>query len=399
MAFEQSTRNRLQKFVADARALLTEEFTRQMQNDYGINPANGTIDNLSELPNLDDTKRETAKILRETLEHYAATSPSASQSDLLDRIAREQAFTVLNRLAALRMAEARGFLIESLGNDYSSKGFQLYQKVAGTGLGEIGDIYRTYIFSLFDEFSLDLKVLFDRFSPFGRLFPRERALLELLELINHHEIAPLWAEDETVGWIYQYFNSKDERKKMRDESAAPRNSRELAVRNQFFTPRYVVEFLTDNTLGRTWYEMTKGKTRLAETCRYLVKQNDESGTLNDESIPNPQSQNRQLKDPREILMLDPACGSMHFGLYAFDLFLTIYDESWEMSEPPALAGGVKPTKMTKWLFCEMCRALLLNITFTALILTRERRRLRVCRCGCGRNVLGQSRMLHRLNVL
>src|SRR5262249_23888052 len=85
------------------------------------------------------------------------------------------------------------------------------------------------------------------------------------------EVAPLWAEDETIGWIYQYFNSKEERKKMRDESAAPRNSRELAVRNQFFTPRYVVEFLTDNTLGRIWYEMTKGETRLKDQCRYLVR--------------------------------------------------------------------------------------------------------------------------------
>ena len=54
-------------------------------------------------------------------------------------------------------------------------------------------------------------------------------------------------------------------------SAAPRNSRELAVRNQFFTPRYVVEFLTDNTLGRIWYEMTRGETRLNEQCRYLVR--------------------------------------------------------------------------------------------------------------------------------
>ena len=42
--------------------------------------------------------------------------------------------------------------------------------------------------------------------------------------------------------------------------AAPRNSYELAFRNQFFTPRYVVEFLTDNTLGRIWYEMRKGDT-------------------------------------------------------------------------------------------------------------------------------------------
>ena len=333
MAFDQSTRNRLQKFVADSRAVLTDEFTRQMQNDYGLDPRNGTIAGLDELRNLDDTKRETARILRETVEHYASLTPNAETADLLNRIVREQAFTVLNRLAALRMAEARGFLIESLANGFSSKGFQLYSRVAGTGLGDTGDVYRTYLFSLFDEFSLDLKVLFDRFSPFGRLFPREKALLDLLALINHHEIESLWAEDETVGWIYQYFNSKDERKKMRDESAAPRNSRELAVRNQFFTPRYVVEFLTDNTLGRTWYEMTNGATSLVEKCRYLVKTKDEVGKQNAESI-----QNRKLKDPREILMLDPACGSMHFGLYAFDLFLTIYEEAWEMSEQFAAAN-------------------------------------------------------------
>jgi len=39
---------------------------------------------------------------------------------------------------------------------------------------------------------------------------------------------------------------------------------------------------------------------------------------------------RTLKDPRAITMLDPACGSMHFGLYAFDLFERIYDEAWEL---------------------------------------------------------------------
>jgi hypothetical protein len=87
--------------------------------------------------------------------------------------------------------------------------------------------------------------------------------------INSSGIDTLWAEDETIGWIYQYFNSVEERRQMRSESQAPRNSRELAVRNQFFTPRFVVEFLTDNTLGRIWYEMTRGQTALKEECRYL----------------------------------------------------------------------------------------------------------------------------------
>jgi hypothetical protein len=347
MAFDQSTRNRLQRFVSDARALLTQEFTRQVQHEYGMDPATGEVADLDKLSHMNDTRRETASLLRDTLNHYRATSPSGGTKETLERIVREQAFTVLNRLAALRMMEARGLLIESVARGYQSKGFQLYQRLAGSALGETGDAYRCYVFSLFDEFALDLAVLFDRFSPQGRLFPREAALLGLLDLINHSEIEPLWAEDETIGWIYQYYNSQEERRQMRADSPAPRNSRELAVRNQFFTPRYVVEFLADNTLGRLWYEMTQGQTGLTDQCRYLVRRPNESFMQSGEEAPTqeePQEERSQeellqqpvyipfraLKDPRNITLLDPACGSMHFGLYAFNLYEKMYDETWEL---------------------------------------------------------------------
>ena len=82
-------------------------------------------------------------------------------------------------------------------------------------------------------------------------------------------------QDETIGWVYQYFTPKELRDQARKESAAPRNSYELAFRNQFFTPRYVVEFLTDNTLGRIWYEMRKGDTKLKDQCRYMVRRPSE----------------------------------------------------------------------------------------------------------------------------
>ena len=316
MAFDQATRNRLQRFVTDARRALEEEFTRQLQNDFGMDPVAGTVTPIESLRHINDQQRETARILRDTLDHYCAGGDMDTKAGL-DRIVREQAFTVLNRLAALRMAEARGLLIETVGNGLQAKGFQLYARLVGTGLGETGDAYRVYLQSVFDELSLDLPVLFDRYSPQGRLFPRETALLQVLALINHGEIEPLWAEDETIGWIYQYFNSKEERKAMRDASQAPRNSRELAVRNQFFTPRYVVEFLVDNTLGRLWFNWTGGQTDLRDRCQYLLVRPDEQ--------PEPA---KRLRDPRTIKLLDPACGSMHFGLYAFDLFLEIYREAW-----------------------------------------------------------------------
>ncbi len=138
MAFDQTTRNRLQRFVNDARRVLEEEFTRQLQNDYGMDPNAGTVADLGSLRHINDAQRETARILRDTLAHYTASGDmNATQG--LDRIVREQAFTVLNRLAALRMAEARGLLVESVGNGFQAKGFQLYARLAGTGLGETGD--------------------------------------------------------------------------------------------------------------------------------------------------------------------------------------------------------------------------------------------------------------------
>jgi hypothetical protein len=320
MAFDQATRNRLQRFVTDTRRILEEEFTRQLQNDLGMDPVLGDITPIENLPHINDSQRETARIMRDTLAHYCA-SPGTDARSGLDRIVREQAFTVLNRLAALRMAEARGLMIESVGNGYQAKGFQLYARLAGAGLGETGEAYRVYLQSVFDELSQDLPGLFDRYSPQGRLFPREAALMQVLSQINHGEIDPLWAEDETIGWIYQYFNSKEERKAMRDASQAPRNSRELAVRNQFFTPRYVVEFLVDNTLGRLWFNWTGGQTALRDDCQHLLVKPDEQ----------PKAAER-LRDPRTIKLLDPACGSMHFGLYAFDLFQAIYREAWDWEQ-------------------------------------------------------------------
>lgn len=338
MAFDQTTRNRLQRFVNDARRVLEEEFTRQLQNDYGMDPNAGTVAELASLRHINDAQRESARILRDTLAHYTADGDMNATRGL-DRIVREQAFTVLNRLAALRMAEARGLLVESVGNGFQAKGFQLYARLAGTGLGETGDAYRVYLFSVFDELAQDLPGLFDRYSSQGRLFPREAALLQVLNLINDADIAPLWSEDETIGWIYQYFNSKEERKAMRDASQAPRNSRELAVRNQFFTPRYVVEFLVDNTLGRLWFNATGGATGLRERCQYLLVKPDET----------PQAATK-LRDPRTLKLLDPACGSMHFGLYAFDLFASIYREGWAWEQqhgPGSLDVSTQPQAALK----------------------------------------------------
>src|SRR4051812_41776517 len=107
MAFDQTTRNRLARFVSDARRILSDEFTRQCKQEYGIDPDTGEISDIARLTRLNDSQRATACILRETIDHYLASGPSGGKCGAIERIVREQAFTVLNRLCALRMAEAR----------------------------------------------------------------------------------------------------------------------------------------------------------------------------------------------------------------------------------------------------------------------------------------------------
>jgi hypothetical protein len=67
--------------------------------------------------------------------------------------------------------------------------------------------------------------------------------------------------------------------------------------------------------------MRRGDTRLAEICDFLI-------------LDNADELERDKKDPRDIRILDPACGSGHFLLYAYDLLETIYDEAWHDSAAP-----------------------------------------------------------------
>ena len=169
---------------------------------------------------------------------------------------RDAAFTTLNRFVALKMLEARELVQECITKGEQSAGYREFCGMA-PGIALLPDAagYRLYIESLFDEFSTEIKVLFDRRDAASVLWPKRQTFEALLTILNAPDLSGVWGEDETIGWVYQFFNSGEERKKMRDESQAPRNSRELAVRNQFFTPRYVVQFLIDNTLGRLWLEM------------------------------------------------------------------------------------------------------------------------------------------------
>jgi DNA-binding Lrp family transcriptional regulator len=347
MAISKAARSKIFTLVQEIKKLLVHEVASQLQQYYGIRP-DGSILMIEQLPATEPEILHTARLLRQRIDYIKSnlTVEKHKDQEAIKQLLNEQAFSILNRFATLRMAEERGIIKETIRKDFNSEGFQIYDSITGQGaVAEQYIRYKWYLHSIFDELAIDLPSVFDRFSPYALIFPSEKAMRSLLTIINNEQVTMhreegvqpinLWREDETIGWIYQYYNSREEISEMRDASSAPRNSRELAVRNQFFTPRYVVQFLTDNSLGRIWYEMTKGKTELIHTCQYLIRRPKELFLEKGNTRPDNTDEetdyieHRPLKDPREILMLDPACGSMHFGLYSFDLFEQIYVEAWD----------------------------------------------------------------------
>jgi hypothetical protein len=359
---DKETRNLVFNTTQAIRRLLEEEFSLQLEGTFDVH-ADGRIAGQPG-SQLSAAERLVRCRIVEAIQHRLAVGESAAEA--VRGFQSEAVFTFLNRLAALKMMEARALVLPCVSQSDQSQGFKEFSGLA-PGLIELPDKgYRLYLECLFDEIGREVGVLFDRTDAASQLWPRRKALEAVLAKLNTPDLAGVWAEDETIGWIYQYYNDPEERALMRDTkrggSAAPRNSREMAVRNQFFTPRYVVEFLTDNALGRLWYEMTQGETQLKERCRYLIRRPNEvflPPGQNPEPLPQEadlsqqpvQIPHRPIKDPRTILMIDPACGSMHFGLYAFELFEVIYQEAWELEEKPgtgtlARSEGLKPLHET-----------------------------------------------------
>lgn len=323
---DKDTRNAIDRATQKARRLLEDDFGEQLEGDFDV-LASGEI-GVKASKHLKPRQVYARDKIVAAIEHKRASGLDAKAAVADYR--RDAAFTTLNRLAALKMLEARELVLECISKGEQSNGYINEFVGAAKQLTILPDSqgYRLYLECIFDELSTEVKVLFDRRDPASVLWPKRATFLALLDLLNLPELAGVWGQDETIGWIYQYFNGGDERKAMREASQAPRNSRELAVRNQFFTPRYVVQFLTDNTLGRIWYEMKGGETALRERCEYLVRKPDETWAP------------RAKKDPRDLRVLDPACGSGHFLLYAFDLLVTIYEEGWaDPAAPTSEATG------------------------------------------------------------
>jgi hypothetical protein len=157
------------------------------------------------------------------------------------------------------------------------------------------------------------------------LFPTcstQAALKAVADPLDSVDLQPFWQAEETLGWAYQFWNEKDrleifKRLYKQKQKISPE---EISAATQLFTPRWIVRVLVENTLGRLWIAMHPDSA-LTEKLAYLIP------------VSSPMTA-EPLRLVREITLFDPACGTMHFGLAAFDLFAGMYREELSRAGQP-----------------------------------------------------------------
>ena len=127
-----------------------------------------------------------------------------------------------------------------------------------------------------------------------------------------------WKEVEVIGWLYQYYISdkKDElikaKKKYKDK--------DIPAVTQLFTPDWIVRYMVQNSLGRYWVE-SKSDEKIKKEWDFYIDSRD----------PNYKQEVKKLENkslsPEEITVLDPACGSGHILVYAFEVLHSMYKAS------------------------------------------------------------------------
>lgn len=317
-------------FTLAARKLLEREADEQLQGIYGWLPdgtftAANRMPAVAQLPEAGETRARLERFTDD--EATAGLDAKAARKKLL----RETAFTWLNRLVAFRLLEERKLIKQTISRLTDSNAFKFwlvedanaaayveYQKGDlprnAMGEGPSQTAYRQFLLAQCASLAAEVSILFDPTNLPSRLCPRPGVLKELLESINAPALADAWkpGNEETLGWLYQAFNAQE----LQAAFTAARESKkkfeaaDIPAVTQLFTIRWVVRFLVENTLGRLWVEMHPDS-RLATQLGYLVPVT---------------GRQRALKPVRDISFLDPCCGSMHFGLVAFDIFVEMYRE-------------------------------------------------------------------------
>ncbi|NMB33445.1 MAG: BREX-1 system adenine-specific DNA-methyltransferase PglX, partial [Clostridium sp.] len=324
----------IKKFATEARTKLLEQ-VKQKAFELGISekgieeyPDSGGVISIGS--NFIDKKKRDQLIQR-------------VETKGLDLVFEEMAYTWFNRFIALRFMEVNGYLPTGVrilsSEDPKRVEPEIFRNV--TLVKDSLNLDLEYVFELQDKGDSErlfkylvlaqcnalhevLPFMFEPLEDYSELLFPNNLLVEnsvirqMITSIDEED----WKEVEIIGWLYQFYVSE----KKDEVFAGLKKNKKITKENipaatQLFTPKWIVQYMVENSVGRLWQESHPGSELQNNLEYYLepVEQEPEVQAKLDEL------RNPNLR-PEEITVMDPACGSGHILVYAFDVLYQIYRE-------------------------------------------------------------------------
>lgn len=268
----------------------------------------------------------------------------------MDAVVESTAYTWFNRLCALRFMDAKGYtpvpvvtprpgttqpaiLTDAAQGIFDPDwGFSRLvrdrvQSVlaggSGSGANRTEAAYGELLVAVCDRYAAAMPYLFGEAAASSLVMPQgllaEGSILRrIVEDMDDEECETV----EVLGWLYQFYVA--ERKAEFNGSDRKATADDIAPATQLFTPDWIVKYLVENSLGRLWMLNNPGSALANKMDYYIAPEGETEDFI-------------RVYSPEELTLCDPACGSGHILVYAFDLLFEIYQEEGYFPEDvPAL---------------------------------------------------------------
>lgn len=253
------------------------------------------------------------------------------------------AYTWFNRFAALRYMEIHDYLghghrvlssrdgglpevlrhAAELGLQGLNTAKAHEMQLAGTRDGEL---FKLILVAQCNALSNAMPFLFERIDDESELLLPDNLIrtdsivAKLIEAIPEED----WKQVEVIGWLYQFYISE----KKDQVIGKVVKSEDIPAATQLFTPNWIVQYLVQNSVGRLWMMANPASTLKSLWPYYIepAEQTPEVQAQLDALIQTRVRKDGDTLNPESVTVLDPACGSGHILVVAYDVLKAIYLE-------------------------------------------------------------------------
>ena len=273
------------------------------------------------IDNLPEDRQEARRRLNDIMANHLVANEDYAQART--ETINECVFTLFNRIAAIKVMEDKELFPEIIRRrtEYAGRSFAhnawLEEHPEERGAEREG--LKHFLSDKFEELGQKLPI-YRADYPYAQL-PTADELFQIIEAFNAVELdadcgADIWKGDDILGWLYENFNTVE--KQAHKDSGNKTEYDKVSLQSQVYTPGWVVKFLVDNTLVKQYLEMYPASP-LRE--KYLVANAPEPSPFSVAGV--------TAKKMEEMRLIDPACGSGNFLLYACGVFYDLYQDQVE----------------------------------------------------------------------